>query len=455
MLDLKEHQEYGAQWLAERKRALLADEMGVGKSAQAIRACDILSANRITVVCPAIATYNWRREFELFGFYDHRVRIIETGRDKAIGSGVNIVSYNLASTPRIYRALVASKPEVLILDESHFLKNKDTKRTKVVFGNRREPYIVGLAPQSEHTYGLSGTPMPKDPGDLWVPLHHFGAYPKSYSQFEREFCTGFTGDYGFKITGVKNVKRLKALLREIMLRRKLRDIMDKEIPVFIENFSIQGHEVDPEIEFGVNASRKPADERKLNKAMDMVSSSINTASGDEDVLTNVQALKIYRDSPTSTLRRHTGLMKIQSAAEFIKDKLDNYVDNVVVFAIHRDVITGLADALHLYNPVKIWGGMKQNKKDRQILKFERGKSRVAILNIAAGGTAIRFKHSQMVIFAEADWNPDNNAQAISRCLWLEREAPLPVYYLSLANSYDEQVNRVLVRKTYINSAIFE
>jgi SNF2 family DNA or RNA helicase len=126
-----------------------------------------------------------------------------------------------------------------------------------------------------------------------------------------------------------------------------------------------------------------------------------------------------------------------------------------VFAIHRDVITGLADALHLYNPVKIWGGMKPNKKDRQILKFERGRSRVALLNIAAGGTAIRFKTSQMVIFAEADWNPDNNAQAIYRCLWLERDTPLPVTFLSLADSYDDIVNRVLVRKTYITNTLFE
>lgn len=462
MLELKPHQISGAQWLAERKRALLADEMGVGKSATAIRACDIVGARRIVVVCPAIAVYNWRREFELFGFYDHRIRCITTGRDKALAQGVNIVSYNLASTPRIYRALAATQPEVLILDESHYLKNRESKRCKVVFGSKKDPHVVGLAPQSARTYGLSGTPMPKDPGDLWVPLHHFGAYPHSYTKFTQQFCTGFMGDWGFKITGVKNVKKLKALLSQVTLRRKLRDIMDKEIPVNIENFVIEGREPDPEIAWGPNGRPKDLDLRRIERGMKQVKSAITPEETsvldvrpDDEVIQNLAHLKFTRDSPVSTVRKHTGLLKIESAAEFIKDRLDNYVENVVVFAIHRSVINALADKLKLYWPVKIYGGTDPKKKDAFILRFERGRSRVAICNIASAGTAIRFKSSQMLVFVEADWNPDNNAQAISRCLWLGRETPLPVVYLSLANSFDEQVNRVLARKTDVKNLVFD
>lgn len=66
MTDLFPYQETGAAFLAQKGRALLADDMGLGKSAQAIRACDALGAERVIVVCPASLVSNWEREFRKF-----------------------------------------------------------------------------------------------------------------------------------------------------------------------------------------------------------------------------------------------------------------------------------------------------------------------------------------------------------------------------------------------------
>lgn len=60
------YQAIGARFLAEKKRALLADEPGLGKSAQAIAACDALRAQRVIVICPASLVENWCREFSRF-----------------------------------------------------------------------------------------------------------------------------------------------------------------------------------------------------------------------------------------------------------------------------------------------------------------------------------------------------------------------------------------------------
>lgn len=452
---LKPHQLAGAQWLSARQYALLADDMGVGKTAQTIRACDILGARRITVVCPAIATTNWAREFALWSIYDTPCNIIATGEHPAVSDGVNIVSYNLMSTVAVYQRLAATRPQVLVLDEAHYLKNRESLRHKVVFGNRRDPHVRGLMQISGRCYALSGTPMPRDPRDLWPWLRYFGAYPKGMSNFEKEFCRGYTDNRGnFVVTGVKNAKRLRELLAQIMLRRRLTDVTDKVIPVSIDTFVIEGVPVDPEIEYGVgNKVHKKQDER-CEKGEALVSEAIANLP-DDKVIASINSLKIGRNTPVSTLRRHTGLLKVANAAAFIKDQLDNYHASIVVFAIHKAVIEGLVEALRLYNPVTIWGGMKQHKKDSKILQFERGKSRVAICNIGAAGTAIRFKMSDAVVIVEPDWNPANNAQAIARCLWLGREKPLPVTYLSLAESYDEHVNRVLARKTIMTQELFD
>jgi hypothetical protein len=49
------HQEIGAAWLAERRQAFLADSMRVGKTPTSIRACDLVGAERILILCPAVA----------------------------------------------------------------------------------------------------------------------------------------------------------------------------------------------------------------------------------------------------------------------------------------------------------------------------------------------------------------------------------------------------------------
>lgn len=77
-LDLFPYQEEGARFLAPRDRAALFDEMGVGKTAQAIRALDLADARRIVIVCPAAVREVWAGEFKKFAQIKRRVM---KGRD--------------------------------------------------------------------------------------------------------------------------------------------------------------------------------------------------------------------------------------------------------------------------------------------------------------------------------------------------------------------------------------
>ena len=70
-MKLYPYQDFGRAWLWPKQYAILADDMGLGKSAQAITASR--DFDRILVVCPAIARENWAREFKMWRPDSHPV----------------------------------------------------------------------------------------------------------------------------------------------------------------------------------------------------------------------------------------------------------------------------------------------------------------------------------------------------------------------------------------------
>src|SRR4051812_43178128 len=93
------YQEEGAQWLATKRRALLADDMGLGKTAQAIRAADLIGAERILILCPAIARTNWVREFSKFSRRGRSFSTVLSATDTWPTSGGIACSYDLITKP--------------------------------------------------------------------------------------------------------------------------------------------------------------------------------------------------------------------------------------------------------------------------------------------------------------------------------------------------------------------
>ena len=109
----------GADFLVGKRHALLADQMRVGKTPQAIMACARVKAERILVLCPAIATYQWAQQWADWSARAP-ARILDAiwapGPDF---KGVLISSYNRAlMNLDALRAL--PKWDVLVVDEAHF-----------------------------------------------------------------------------------------------------------------------------------------------------------------------------------------------------------------------------------------------------------------------------------------------------------------------------------------------
>lgn len=432
------YQEYGASWLASKRFALLADEMRVGKSPQSITAADICNAKSILVLGPASSRINWLREFDKWSIFGLTKRAIFTQTDKPLKSGINVVSYDLAIQPTVLRELCTLSPDVLILDESHYLKEPTSQRTHASFG------LHGLARRAKKVWCLTGTPMPNGlPSELWVMLHSFGVYRGKFASFQNRFCTGYHDGYQFRPTGGKNLDALKKLMEPIMLRRTMEEVRP-EVPSMIYT--------DVVVE-GDNSAIKVEDRMTLVAQNAHIISILRNM---PSVQAKAASLKELDNDHVATLRRYTGLAKVRSFAELIKDEINNGTTKLVIFAIHREVIQGLNDALSEFNPIMLWGGVPAAQRQKKIDKFtDDADTQIFIGQIQATKENIDLSVSSDIFFCESSWTPGDNDQASKRCGNVNKMDPVTVRFVSLAGSHDEVVQRVQVRKMETISELFD
>jgi len=445
MLQLHPYQFEGAGFLADRPRAYLADEPGLGKTAQVICAADWLELKTGVVICPAFLRTNWTREFAKWSDAGRTVAAWVSSKDKPPEADVVCVSYDLAGKAVFGRWVEKFKPDFMVCDEAHALKNRTAKRTMAILGRAKSQ---GHMRHAKHFWLLSGTPMLGTADDLYTPLKAFGAYTGSWHQFVDEFTSGYVGDYGYKVTGNKNVAGLQKLMAPYLLRRKLEDV-DMQLP----NLSVQTVMVDPlETNPGNSAIMELETwERYIRDIMG------NRA----DILDRYKQITPQERAKMVEARQIVGMLKVRSYASLINDELFNWTkDKVVIFAIHRGVIKGLRIFLEAmgYRPGVIWGGTPMDQREKLIEKFQNkadgSAGRVLICNINAAGTGLNITGARYVDIVEASWTPAENEQAIKRLHRIGQEQKVTARFVGLAGSVDEYITEVLAKKiSMINEII--
>lgn len=439
----------GADWLASKRHALLADDMGLGKSAQAIRACDGARAIKVLVICPAVARVNWEREFSKFAHTRRAFTVVKDKKFRDWRESV-ICSYDLVDQiPESFTF------DALIIDESHFLKSTDAKRSRLVLGGQ------GLIHRAKRVWFISGTPAPNHYGELWPMLYTCGVTPLPYEKFLERYCNTFKTPFGLKVTGSKteNLSELRTLLKPFMLRRKKEDVMKQLPKISFHDIVVEPGVVDLETDSTFIQYVFPHDRRQellrildeQRKIIDDTVEHLGWGAG-----ATIKALEALAKS-VSTLRMYTGIQKVEPLAELIKGELENKAyEKIVIFAVHQCVIEGLRVRLAKFKPVTLYGGTPPEKRQRNIDKFQTDpRVRVFIGNIQAAGTAITLTAAHQVMFAEQSWVPGENAQAAMRVHRLGQTKPVTVRVAGLADSLDEKVSQTLKRKTRELTRLFD
>lgn len=436
------YQEIGAKFLASRKFALLADDPGLGKTAQAIVAADMVNAQKILVICPAVARVNWKREFYEFSIYDRDFTVCFGDADWPAPN--TIVSYDYA-TKNVER-LLCMQWDLVIIDESHFIKEPEAKRTIAIYGKS------GIIRKTKGLWCLSGTPAPNHSGELWPMLYTFGATWLKYDEWIRKFCNHKDVYYGFgtqkrvKIYGTRNdsVPLLKAILSKVMLRRRKEEVL-KELPkISYSDYVFEDQSLPSSVEF---------DFQKYKNESRAAEEAISYALNDDQSSLVLEGVA----ESLSTLRKINGLKKVKPYIELVTQELeDGAYGKMVVFAWHREVIEALKEGFRAYNPVVIYGGQSSTVRQNAIDSFQKDpKTKIFIGQILAAGTAITLTASHRVDILEADFVPGNNRQAIDRVHRRTQRLPVFCRFFAIVDSIDQKIQRIYRRKAQELTHIFD
>lgn len=409
----------GCDFLAQRDKALLADEMRVGKSAQAILAAIKRGARRIVVVAPAIAGPHWCRELPKWGYTGDVVLL--DGEGSLPRSGAIVASYEMAT--RRQALLRGYRPDVFIPDECHFARNPDALRTKMVYGR------MGVAHAAGATWALSGTPAPKHAGDLWAILYAFGATKQKYADFVNHFCWIKPG-LGARIGGTKEraIPVLREMLAKFMLRRTRRDVAPEM----------------PDIDFQfieVTGSLAAAPDDPLGTMTD------------EEALQYVEA----HAGSDAEYRIACAMAKVPALVDNITFAIENdLIPQTIVFGHFREPLAAAASRLQAKGITAqvLNGDTPKARREFIQREFMAGRLKVVVANILAAGTAIDLSAARHAYVLEMDWVPANNVQAVNRMVNMEKLDKVTADVVVWPGSSDERVMRVLTRRVQELSKIF-
>lgn len=197
--DLFPYQDIGSEYIADRERAGLHDEMGVGKTAQVIRGADLIGAKRGIVIAPAFLRANWISEFKKFALNEYRLCKGNTVHDflawKRGRFNILVTSYE-QGTKWAKEVVDSGEPiDFVACDEAHFLKNSETARTKAILGDDLQGNN-GLIQWAQHFWHVTGTPMSNDPIDIFTFLKSMRAVDMSLASFTKTFFRSHRTRFG-------------------------------------------------------------------------------------------------------------------------------------------------------------------------------------------------------------------------------------------------------------------
>lgn len=419
--DLHDYQQEGVGFLLQNRRALLADDMGAGKTAQALAALSELKGYPALVIVPSTLTTNWVEECNKFlsvdpktgsnlSFLSDRIppaTCVLKGRTpyELPESDIYIIHYGLLAAWK--EALMELKPEVIIFDEIQELRH---------IGTQKYSAASLLAESCETVIGLSGTPVYNMGIEMYnvmniIEYHCLG----DRASFSREWCTGYENK---EILDPKMFH--EHLKREgLFLRRRKSEIL-KDLP----------------------AKRRFVETIGMDKALyaNLMTETIAKAQAIQYIEDHREKERAIKQIVDET-RKHTGIAKARHVCHFVKTLLDAG-EEVLLFAYHHDVWDIYRDELADYSPVFITGRENKKQKDQAVKAVQDGKAKLCCISLRAA-VGLNLQKIRNVVFGELDYSPAIHSQAEDRVHRIGQHREVFCYYPVADGGSDERMQEIL------------
>jgi len=429
-MNLMPHQVQGIDWLRSRPRALLADDPGLGKTAQALLAAE----PPVLVVAPAMLAGTWRNEIALW-------RREWQDEDVAWVSYSSLCERNGYKVNPVVRQQYLRDWKTVIFDEAHYLKNRKAKWTKAA---------LSLAKHTERLMLLTGTPIPNWAHELYIPLRLLhepssGAY-SSYWRWVETYFSWWTPRWGGgtarEIGSIRNDVGWDVFAEEndlgtLMLRRRREDVL-RDLPSLTES-TIEVPMTTPQ--------RKAYEELKADYFTWLEEAGAEVAAFSDGAL-YIKLAKVTTGLATliDQPEMATGSGKMDALAELLDEREGS---PVVVFSHFRSTahcIARLGRSLGWRVGI-IMGGIPQQQRDALVDEFQRGDLDLLVGTLETLGEGVTLTRSATCIFVEHSWRPSKNEQAMRRLHRIGQKAPVTVIHLITEKSLDQRIMALLAAKT--------
>lgn len=458
------HQIDGVRFGLNKKKFLLCDDQGLGKTFQIINWVGCLEKtdkiNKVLIVCGVNSLkYNWQSEISIHS--DEKGWVLGTRFRKTTGKAyegstkdklddldnlpdcryiiTNIETLRAGAekiTKSKYHFPIAEKLQelckngtisVIAFDECHKSKEPTSLQSRAMI-NVQAKYMVAM----------SGTPLMNNPLDLYFPMKWLGYENHSFYQFKQHYCT-LGGWGGSQVVGYKNLEEIRAMMDNIMLRRLKSEVLD--LPEKIRK--IEYVDMTP----------------KQNQIYKEVYNG---------VMSDLQKIK-FSNNPLSMmirLRQATGWTGIISNTVQESAKMERMIELVqeivasgqkaIIFSNWESITEVAKEKLKSYNPAYITGATKADERMKEVDRFQNDdKCRVIIGTIGAMGTGLTLTAAQNVIFLDSPWNMALKAQAEDRAHRIGTKGTVNIITLVCKNTIDERIEELVEKKGQIADALVD
>lgn len=442
-LELMPHQ---ARFVEEVKQGhrtfLLADEPGLGKTAQALLAAQAAKAFPLLVVVPNVVKTNWAREVSRW--IPNRSVTVVHGDGDGVDAFADVIVVNYEILDRHVGWLSRFGFKGMVVDEAHFIKNLKSERSKHVISLSKS--IRAVNPKALFI-ALTGTPLINTIEDfraIWLFLGWIDGVKPLPPLMDRLEETGLTPmDPGFFPAA------RQAVVEQGIVRRRKVDVA-ADIPARrIADIPV---ELDDEVGRSIRAAEAALTARLLDRFTRI--RAIRPDAATEDLIRVVAHAELEESKAAGTgenvftMVRRIGQAKASLAADYAA-QLARSVGKVVFFAKHIDVMDTAEEhfAKLGIRSVSIRGDQSAKAREEAIDGFTNDPEvQVVVASLMAAGVGINLQVASNVVLAELSWTSAEQTQAIDRVHRIGQELPVTAWRIIAAHTVDARIAELIGSK---------
>ena len=461
---LRPYQKQGAEWLVNhynnRLGACLADDMGLGKTLQTLTTLYFIKENlideqvtgqvqlslfdappatrkslRALIVVPSSLVFNWMYEIKKFAPGLMATLHVGHARNKNIRAlqDFDIIVTSYAILLKDVALFAKMKFSCVILDEAHYIKNRNSK----IFDAVRS-----LA--TDQRISLSGTPIENSLADLWTQMEFInpdilGTYP----EFKRRYQ-----DRIEKASDEEALAELKLILGPYIMRRTRKEVL-KDLPDLEEQIF---YSVLPEAQMDLIEKEKS---KARNELLQM------EEGGTVNKLHVLNALLRLRQ-----LANHPKLVDKKATEE--SGKFEDVLETLQTLVKSGNkvlVFSSFVSHLKLYEPelklrniryAMLTGEDDLKEREAAVRQFqEQSDCSVFMISLKAGGTGLNLTAANYVLILDPWWNPFAESQAIGRSYRMGQEQKVTVIRFLAKDTIEEKIHALQLKKKDLAGQMIE